>query len=205
MSEQKDNLKSIGPQGFILPCPIFLVGTYHTNSEGKKIPNIMTAAWGSLCSAQPPAIMVAIRGSRQTHNAIIQNKAFTISIPHTGILPEIDYCGIFSVTHENKFNRTKLTPTPAEHVNAPYVEECPIVIELTLLKYDEVGTHTLFIGEIMDVKIKESCLDDTGMPTPSKMNIPAYIPMLREYWGLGEFKAKAFGVGKTIAASKITD
>lgn len=205
MSKENNEFKSIGPQGFLLPCPIFLVGTYHTSNDGEKIPNIMTAAWGTLCSAQPPAVAVAVRGSRQTHKAILKNKAFTLSIPGTDILPEVDYCGIFSVAQENKFDRTKFTPAPAEHVDAPYVAECPVILELTLMKHMDVGTHTIFVGEIMDVKIQESCLDTEGMPNPKKLDVPAYIPMLREYWSLGDFKAKAFGVGKTIIASKSSD
>jgi len=197
--------KSIGPQNFVLPCPIFLVGSYHTNANGDKIPNIMTAAWGCPCSAQPPAIAVAIRGSRQTHKDISKHKAFTLSIPDTKILPEVDYCGIFSVAQENKFERTKLTPVPAEHVDAPYVQECPVIIELTLIKSCDTGTHTLYVGEIMDVKIRESALNAEGLPNPKDLDVLAYIPMLREYWRLGEFKAKAFGIGKTIVASKMSD
>lgn len=203
---QKNNaLKSIGPQNFVLPCPIFLVGSYHTDANGEKIPNIMTAAWGCPCSAQPPAITVAVRTSRQTHKAILKHKAFTLSIPDTKILPEVDYCGIFSAAQGNKFDKTKLTPVPAEHVDAPYVQECPVVIELTLIKTCDVGTHTLYVGEIMDVKIREAALNAEGLPDPTKLDVLAYIPMLREYWSLGEFKAKAFGIGKTIAASKISD
>lgn len=204
MSET-DIHKSIGPQNFVLPCPIFLVGSYHINNNGEKIPNIMTAAWGCPCSAQPPAIAVAVRGSRQTHKDILKHKAFTLSIPDTRILPEVDYCGIFSVAQENKFARTKLTPVAAEHVDAPYVQECPVIIELTLIKSCDVGTHTLYVGEIMDVKIKESALSAEGLPDPKKLDVLAYVPMLREYWGLGDFKAKAFGIGKTIAASKMSD
>lgn len=197
--------KSIGPQNFVLPCPIFLVGSYHTDNNGEKMPNIMTAAWGCPCSAQPPAITVAVRGSRQTHKDILKHKAFTLSIPDTKILPEVDYCGIFSVAQENKFARTKLTPVAAEHVDAPYVQECPVIIELALMKSCDVGTHTLYVGEIMDVKIREEALNAEGLPDPKKLDVLAYIPMLREYWGLGEFKAKAFGIGKTIVASKMSD
>jgi Conserved protein/domain typically associated with flavoprotein oxygenases, DIM6/NTAB family len=204
MSET-DVLKSIGSQNFILPCPIVLVGSYHESPGGDKIPNIMTAAWSCPCSAQPPALAVAVRGSRQTHKDILKHKAFTLSIPDTKILPEVDYCGIFSVTQENKFERTKLTPVTAEHVDAPYVQECPVVIELTLIKTCDVGTHTLFIGEIMDVKIRESALNAEGLPDPEKLDVLAYVPMLREYRGLGEFKAKAFGIGKTIVASNVSN
>lgn len=202
---ETDVLKSIGSQNFILPCPIVLVGSYHDSLHGDKIPNIMTAAWCCPCSAQPPALAVAVRGSRQTHKDILKHKAFTLSIPDTKILPEVDYCGIFSVAQENKFDRTKLTPVTAEHVDAPYVQECPVVIELTLIKTCDVGTHTLFIGEIMDVKIRESALNAEGLPDPEKLDVLAYVPMLREYWGLGEFKAKAFGIGKTIVASNVSN
>jgi len=212
MADKDIAFKSIGPQAFVLPCPIFLVGTYSytatelqvpTDDKDIRKPNIMTAAWASLCSAQPPAMLVAIRKARHTHKAILEHKAFTISIPDTSMLAEVDYAGIFSGAHEDKIKQCGLHAEAGEHVDAPYIRECPIVLEMKLIEHHDIGTHTIFIGEIMDVKIKQSCLDDTGMPNPTLMDIACYIPMLREYWGLGEFKAKAFGIGKTIASNKI--
>ncbi len=211
MADQSIKFKSIGPQNFVLPCPIFLVGTYsHSKSEKQEStgedlrkPNIMAAAWATLCSAQPPAMLVAIRQARHTHKSILEHKAFTINIPDTSLLAEVDYAGIFSGEHEDKIAQCGLHAETGEHVDAPYIKECPVVLEMKLMQHHDVGTHTLFIGEIMDVKIKESCLDEAGMPNPTIMDIACYIPLLREYWGLGSFKAKAFGVGKTIASQKI--
>ena len=212
MADQNTKFKSIGPQAFIVPCPIFLVGTYsHTETGSQpsltqkdlRKPNIMTAAWASLCSSQPPTMLVAIHQARHTHKAILEHKAFTISIPDSSMVAETDYAGIFSGAQEDKIAQCGLHAEAAEHVDAPYIKECPIVLEMKLVEHHSVGTHTLFMGEIMDVKIKESCLDHAGMPNPTLMDIICYIPMLREYWGLGEFKAKAFGIGKTMASKKI--
>lgn len=212
MADQNIPFKSIGPQTFILPCPVFLVGTYshavtlsqsQVDHEDLRKPNIMTAAWATLCSAQPPAMLVAIRQTRHTHQSILKHKAFTVSIPDTNMMAEVDYAGIFSGAHEDKLQQCGLHIEAGEHVDAPYVKECPVVLEMKLIDHHDVGTHTLFMGEIMDVKVKESCLDESGMPNPTLMDIACYIPMLREYWGLGSFKAKAFGVGKTIASKKI--
>ena len=221
MADQNIIFKSIGPQAFILPCPVFLVGTYShaitqsqslvtatdvfkntVNKDDARKPNIMAASWTSLCSAQPPTMLVAIRQARHTHKSILEHKAFTINIPDTGMVAEVDYAGIFSGEHEDKIQQCGLHTEAGEHVDAPYIKECPVVLEMKLIEYHEAGTHTIFIGEIMDVKIKESCLDESGMPSPASMDILCYIPMLREYWGLGEFKAKAFGIGKTIASKK---
>lgn len=211
----QDNMfKSIGPQSFLLPCPIFLVGTYTQNNYDKSLeerkPNLMTVAWATLCSAQPPSLLVAIRSSRHTHNAILENKAFTVNLPDTSLLKEVDYAGIFSAANlndtdsEDKFTQCNFTALAGEHVDAPYVKECPVVIELKLLTHHVVGTHTLFIGEIMDTKIKESLFNVTNPSVPDikKLDIPCYIPMLREYWSIGDFKAKAFSVGKTMLTKK---
>ena len=177
-----------------------------SNAEQQDLrkPNIMTAAWATICSAQPPAMLVAIRQTRHTHQSILEHKAFTVSIPDTSMVAEIDYVGIFSGANEDKLQKCGLHAEAGEHVDAPYIRECPVVLEMKLIDHHDIGTHTLFMGEIMDVKIKESCLDEFGMPNPKLMDIACFIPMLREYWGLGEFKAKAFGIGKTLVSKNIT-
>ncbi len=202
MSDMAD-FKSIGAQNFLYPCPIIMVGSYidfennQVNQESRKA-NIMTVAWASMCSAQPPALLVAVRSSRCTHGAILKHRAFTVNIPDSSMLAEVDYAGIFSGAHENKIKQCNFTVQAAEHVDAPYICECPVVIELKLIEHHDIGTHTIFIGEIMDTKIKENLLDDNGVPSPKLLDIACYIPLLKEYWSIGDFKAKAFSVGKTL-------
>lgn len=200
MESDNNPFRSFGEQSFILPSPLALIGTYHTVSLENTIkkPNIMAATWFTLCSAQPAALTVAIRETCLTHTSILNTKGFTLSIPSTNMITHVDFAGMSSGTQDDKFEILKLTPKAGDHVDAPYVAECPVVMELSLIQHHKIGTHSLFIGEIMDVKIKENCINKNGIPSPELMNIACYIPLLREYWSLGSFQAKAFSVGKTI-------
>ena len=152
--------QSLGAKTFILPTPVFLVCTYdHTGP-----PNIMTAAWGGICASQPPSIAVSIRKSRWTYNAILERKSFTINIPSRKLAAQSDFAGMHSGRDTDKFTALNLTPVPAEHVDAPGIAECPVIVELTLSHTLELGSHTQFIGEIMDVKVDSACMREDGLP-----------------------------------------
>ena len=84
-------------------------------------------------------------------------------------------------------------------MDAPYVAECPAVLELRLREQHELGTHTFFIGEVLDVKIREGCLDAKGRPDPALISPLLYAPVSRNYWGLGEDLGKGFSLGKEAA------
>ncbi len=206
----KDIFKSLGAQTFLYPNPLVLVGTYGEINQEQNIiatteqrkANIMTASSVGICSDQPPTMMLAIRPSRHSHASILKHKAFTINIPDSSMLAEVDYAGIFSGESEDKISQCNFQTEAAEHVDAPYLVNCPVVLELKLLEHHRIGTHSIFFGEIMDTKIKEHLLDEHGIPKPKLLEMICYIPMLKEYWGLGDFKAKAFGLGKTLATKK---
>lgn len=189
-------LHSLGAQAFSLPTPLFLVGVY--DQDGR--PNVMTAAWGGVCASNPPCLAVSIRKTRWTHHAIVKRSAFTVSIPSRQLASKVDFAGIHSGANTDKFSVLGLTPEPAEHVDAPYVAECPIVIELALRQQVEVGSHTQFIGEIMDVKIDSRCLRPDRRPDAAAVDPLLYVPLAKEYWSLGQFVALAYSAGH--AASK---
>ncbi len=96
----------------------------------------------------------------------------------------------------NKFTETNLTPVKSELVDAPYVGEFPMVLECKLIHHHEIGLHTHFIGEILDVKIEESLLTDDGKVDVERIRPLIFSPVLRDYHGIGEFLGKAFQVGK---------
>ncbi len=190
-------LISLGPQAFLSPAPVMLVGTYDV--EGR--PNIMTATWGGVCCSQPPCLSVSLRRSTWTCRALQQKKAFTVSIPDRGMAGQADFAGLVSGSQENKFQTLGLTPVPGDHVDAPFVAECPVVLELLLRHTLELGSHIQFVGEIIDVKVNKDCLTPEGLPDASRIDALSFAPLTKEYYGTGEFVARAFAVGKTVKRS----
>jgi flavin reductase (DIM6/NTAB) family NADH-FMN oxidoreductase RutF len=186
--------KSLGAKTLVYPTPVWLIGTY--DAAGK--PNIMTAAWGGICCSQPPCVTVSLRKATYTYDAIVQRKAYTISIPSEVQVREADYAGLASGRNADKFSTAKLAPVKSELVDAPFVAECPVVIECKLLHIFEIGLHTQFIGEIVDVKAEESLLGEKGVPDILKAKPLVFDPGTRGYYGIGGFVAQAFSIGKGI-------
>lgn len=174
--------------------PAFLVGTYDVNGR----PNIMTAAWGGICCSEPPMLAVSVRRQRWTYEAVLSRKAFTVSIPNVKLAAETDFAGMASGRKNDKFKELSLTPVKSGLVDAPYVGECPVVVELTLHTQIELGTHVQFIGEIRDVKVDESCLDADGKPVLNKINPLLYDGAQKEYYSAGGVVARAYAVGKAL-------
>ena len=186
--------KSLGAKTILYPTPVFIVGTY--DKEGK--PNVMTAAWGGIACSVPPCVAVSLRKPTYSYGSIVEQKAFTISLPSEDYVKEADYFGMVSGRDEDKFAATGLTPVRSELVNAPYVEEFPFVVECKLLHTFELGLHTQFIGEIMDVKVDESLLGEDKLPAIEKIKPIFFAPENRAYHGAGEYLGKAFSVGREI-------
>ena len=137
-----------------------------------------------------------LRKATFSYGNIRERKAFTVSIPTESQVKEADYIGIVSGREENKFDGTGLTPARSSIVDAPYVAECPIVLECRLLHTLEIGLHTQFIGEILDVKADEAVLDGEGTPDVEKIRPILFSPGTRTYHGLGKFLGTAFSVGR---------
>ena len=111
---------------------------------------------------------------------------------------QADFVGLVSGAQENKFETLGLTPQPGEHVDAPFVAERPVVLELLLRHTLELGSHIQFVGEIMDVKVRKDCLTPEGLPDASRIEALSFAPLTKEYYGTGDFVARAFAVGKTV-------
>lgn len=185
--------KSVGAKTLLFPTPVMMVGTY--DQAGK--PNLMTAAWGGICSSQPPSIAVSLRKATYSHGCIVERKAFTVGIACEGKMVEADYVGIVSGRDGDKFAAAGLTPVRSELVDAPYAAEFPVVLECRLLHIVEVGLHTQFIGEIIDVKGDEDVFGDDGTLDIMKIKPLILDTSQRGYHGVGPLLGKAFTVGKT--------
>ena len=190
--------KSIGAKTLLFPTPVLMVGTYDNNGK----PNLMTAAWGGICSSEPPCVAVSLRKARYSYNCIVERKAFTVGIACENRMAEADYCGIYSGSKVDKFAVIGLTPIKSELVDAPYAEEFPVVLECRLLHTIEIGVHTQFIGEIMDVKGDPDVISDDGQLDIMKIKPLIFDTSHSGYHGVGPRLGKAFSIGKGLSRER---
>ncbi len=186
--------QSLGPKTLLFPAPVLMVGSYDQADR----PNLMNAAWGGICCSEPPCVTVSIRKSRHSYDSIISRKAFTVGIADEAHITEADYVGIASGRNIDKFAVAGLTPVRSELVDAPYAAEFPVVLECRLLHTFELGIHTQFIGEIVDVKADREILGDDGLPDILKLKPLVYDIAHRGYHGVGPLLDKAFTIGKKL-------
>lgn len=184
---------SLGAKTIHFPTPSCVVGTY--DDQGK--PNVMTAAWSGICCSRPPCVYASLRKATYTYHAIVARKAYTISIPSEDHIAEVDYFGIATGAKEDKLARAGLTAVRSDLVDAPYVKEFPVVLECKLVHAQELGLHTMFVGEILDVKGDADVLEE-GRLDIEKIRPVIYDPARNRYFKVGEYLAKAFTVGKHL-------
>lgn len=186
-------LVSLGAQPFCLPLPVLLVGTY----DGSGRANLATAVYGGICSLQPPSFCVSMSRGCWTRRSIMERGAFTVGLPSRFMAAQADFAGLVSGRREDKFAALGLTAVSGQHVDAPFAAECPVVLELALTHTHELGSHTLFVGEIMDLKVEKGALREDGVPNPERLDTLAYAPLAGEYLAMGDFVARAHAVGRT--------
>ncbi|HVN97069.1 MAG TPA: flavin reductase family protein [Syntrophorhabdaceae bacterium] len=184
--------KSIGAKTMLFPTPVLVVGTYDPSGRA----NAMTVAWGGICCSEPPCVAISLRKATYTYGNIVQRKAFTVHVADEAHVEEADYFGIVSGKKTDKLIASGLTPVRAEFVDAPCIEEFPLVLECRLLHTVEIGLHTQFIGEIADVKVDEAMVTEDGLPDIGKIKPVAFAPTIRNYYALGRVVGKAFSMGK---------
>ena len=188
--------KSLGGKTLLYPHPVFVIGTY----DDENRPNIMTASWAGICCSDPPAISVSVRKNRYTYENILKYKAFTVNIPGEKQVDEADYAGVYSGKDVDKFVELGLTPVDSRLVHAPYIEEFPVVLLCKVINVMEIGSHTQYIGEIVDVLADESVLGTNGLPIFEKVKPILYDSANRLYFSSGKLLSKAY-IAKSNAKS----
>ena len=182
------------PYTALFPCPVVLVTCVDSNGK----PNIITLAWAGTVCSDPPTIGLGIRPKRYSYNLIDNSCEFVVNIPDKGILKEVDFCGIVSGEDVDKFAETMLTPKPAEKVKPPLIRECPVNIECIVKDKISVGTHHLFLGEVICVHVDQDILDAKGEIDFRKAAPFTYNK--GEYWSLGK-KIGKYGFSKKQVSS----
>jgi flavin reductase (DIM6/NTAB) family NADH-FMN oxidoreductase RutF len=186
--------QSLGARTIAFSVPVWIIGTYDDNGR----PNMMTASWTGICCSKPPCVSVSLRRATYTYGCLEQRRAFTVNVPSRAHVKEADYFGIVSGRDVDKLAVTGLTPVASDLVDAPYLEELPLILECSLLHTLEIGLHTLFVGEIRDVKADPEVLEERGLPDPERVKPFVYGSEIRTYHGLGACLGKGFDLGKTF-------
>jgi len=137
-----------------MPVPAVMVSC----GEKEQKPNIITVAWvGTVCS-EPPIISVSIRPSRHSASIIDKTGELVVNIPSLKQARATDLCGVISGRDKDKFKEAGLTPASALKVGCPIIAECPIGIECKVIKRTELGTHVMYLAEVVAVQVTTSLL-----------------------------------------------
>lgn len=149
--------KDLKPSTALAPVPSVMVscGTMENS-------NITTIAWTGVINSDPPLVYVSFRPTRYSYDIIKNNKEFVINIPNGDLVWQTDFCGTKSGKNVDKFKECKLTKENGEMVSAPIIKECPINIECKLKEIKHLGSHDMFIGEVVNVKADEEYIDEKG-------------------------------------------
>lgn len=184
--------KDFGPQSWVFPMPVLIIGTYDENGKA----DAMNAAWGAIYDTNQ--VTVSLAGHTTTDN-IRKNKAFTIAFATVETLEASDYVGIVPQKKvPNKIEKAGLTPVRSKHVNAPIFEQYPVTIECELVSLDgEMGEGGTLVGQIVNVTADEKVLTD-GKIDVTKLNAISYDPFTHKYLVVNQIVGSAFKDGLNI-------
>lgn len=133
------------------PTPVVMVSCGSTLDEY----NIITIAWTGTVSSDPPMCSISIRPERHSYGIIKQSGEFVINLVDKKLTPYADWCGVRSGKKYNKFVETGLTPVKASKVNAPMIEEAPVNLECKVKQIISLGSHDMFLAEVVAVHVNE--------------------------------------------------
>lgn len=164
----------------IYPLPAVLVSCGATPEEY----NMLTVAWtGTICS-DPAMCYISVRPERHSYDIIKRTGEFVINLTTEALARATDWCGVKSGKDVNKWREMGLTPVPATVVNAPLIEESPVSIECRVKQILPLGTHDMFIAEVVNVVVDEQYLDEKGKFDMVRAGLMAYSH--GEYFTLGK-------------------
>lgn len=178
------------PGTMVYPLPPVMVSCGDIENS-----NILTVAWTGIICTDPAMTYVSIRKERHSYDIIKSSGEFVINLASADLARSVDFCGVKSGRDIDKFKECNLTKEQGSEVSVPMIKECPINIECRVKEIKELGTHDMFIAEILAVNVDEKYLDKTGRFDMEACNLLAYSH--GQYYSLGERLGKfGFSVEK---------
>ena len=167
--------KKIVPRPWFFPRPVLLV----TTRDGEAKDNIITISWAGVACTTPPMVTVSLRKSRHSHGTITATREFVVNIPTSRQIEAIEFCGTTSGRDKDKFAALGLGKLPSSVVAAPLIAECPINLECQVRHVLPLGSHDLFVAEIVKVHAQHGLLREDGEINDDALDCLA--------WGSEEF------------------
>ena len=137
--------------------------------------NIITIAWTGIINSRPPMTYISVRKERHSHDILMKTGEFVINLTTEAILRQTDWCGVRSGRDYDKWKETGLTKEPASVVKCPMIAESPVNLECRVTEVKELGSHDMFMAEIVKVHVDESIIDEDGHFDVVKAGLLAYI------------------------------
>lgn len=154
---------------FIYPLPAVLV----TSGTMEKS-NIMTVAWTGILNTNPAIVYISVRPERYSYNLIKENMEFAINLTNEKLVYATDWCGVRSGAKFDKFKEMHLTKEKAKFVNCPLIKESPVSIECKVIDIKELGSHNMFMAEVLSIDADDQYIDEKGAFDISKCNLISY-------------------------------
>lgn len=175
----KKERKSFSPGALLAPVPpaLVTVGDYENA-------NIITIGWTGILASQPPKTYISVRPCRYSHGILKEHGEFVINLPSVSQAREVDFAGIYTGKKLNKWEKCGLTKQKSEKVSTPTIAECPIAIECRVCQVIPMGSHDVFMADILSVSCREDIVDEEGKMRFEQADLLAYAH--GEYYSLGE-------------------
>ncbi len=157
------------PGTFIYPIPAVMV----TSGTMEKS-NIMTVAWTGILNTNPAMCYISVRPERYSYNLIKENGEFVINLTNEKLAFATDWCGVRSGKEYDKFKEMNLTKEKAKHVKCPLIKESPVSVECKVKEIRELGSHHLFIAEVLSIDADEKYINEKGAFDISQCDLIAY-------------------------------
>ena len=180
------------PGNMLYPVPVVLI----TTSDGKGKDNIITIAWAGTVNSEPPMVSISVRKSRYSHELLSKNGEFVVNLVNKKLVRVTDLIGVKSGRDIDKFKECGLTAIKSQKVSVPSIKESPVNIECKVVNVLELGSHDMFIGEVLSVSVDKEYLNKKGALKMDKMDLVAYNH--GEYYTLGDYLGNfGYSVKKT--------
>ena len=173
------------PGTFVYPIPAVMV-----SCGNFEISNIITVAWTGILNTNPAMVYISVRPERYSYNLIKESGEFVINLTTESLAYATDWCGVKSGANVDKFKEMKLTKTKARFVKCPLIDESPVSIECKVKEIKELGSHHMFIAEVLSIDADDKYIDENGSFDISKCNLISYAN--GGYFSLGK-KIGKFG------------
>ena len=144
----------LNPNTSMAPVPVVMVSC---GNEEKS--NIITIAWTGIASSEPPTVYVSIRKNRYSYNIIKETGEFAVNIPNKNLVWQVDFCGTKTGKDIDKFKEAGLTKEKSNEIRRPLIKECPINLECRVKEIRDLGSHDMFIGEVVSVHCDDNYIN----------------------------------------------